>query len=88
MVVHQLDGEVAFGQELDVVVELAGRDGASSGLLDLGRATGLEALVEVGRSDGELVVRGLEEEVGENRDGGLPLDDRLCGGQFAQQFGA
>jgi hypothetical protein len=56
VVVHQLDGDVAIGQQLDVVVELARGDGAGAGLLDLGRATGAQRLVEVGGGDGERAV--------------------------------
>src|SRR5208283_5773293 len=88
MVVHQLDRDVALGQQLDVVVELARGNGACAGLLDFGRATGAYALVEVGGGDGERVVCRLEEEVGEDGDGRLALDDRLSGGQLAQQLGA
>jgi hypothetical protein len=38
VVVEELDGDVAFWEELDVVVELAGGDGAGAGLFDLGIA--------------------------------------------------
>ncbi len=92
VVVHELDGDVAFGQEADVVVELAGGDGAGAGLFDLGGAGGFEGLVEVGGGDGEaaagVVAGGLEEEVREDGDGGFALDDGLRGGELAEEFGA
>ena len=88
VVVHQLDGDVAIGQQLDVVVELARGDGAGAGLLHLGRAAGADGLVEIGGGDGELVVRRLEEEVREDGDGGFALDHGLRRRQFAQKFGA
>ncbi len=86
MVVHQLDGDVAFGKELDVVVELARRNGAGTGLFDLGGATGAEALVKVGSGDSEPVVGCLEEEVRQDGDGRLALDDGLGSGELAEQL--
>jgi len=88
VVVHQLDGDVALGQQLDVVVEFARGNGAGTGLLDLGRATGAHALVEVGCGNRQRIVRRLEEKVREDGNGRLALDDRLSGRQFAQQLGA
>ena len=93
VVVHELERDVAVAEELDVVVELAGGDGAGAGLLDLGGAGGAEGLVEVGGGDGEaagaeLVDGGFEEEVREDGDGGLALDDGLRGGELAEEFGA
>ena len=54
VVVHEFERDVAVAEELDVVVELAGGDGAGSGLFHLRRAGGAEGLVEVGGGDGEL----------------------------------
>ena len=88
MVVHELHGDVAIGQELDVVVEFARGDGAGAGLLDLRRATGAQRLVEVGGGDGERAVCGFEEKVREDGDGRLALDDGLRGGELAEQLGA
>ena len=88
VVVHQLDGDVAFGEELDVVEELAGGDGAGAGLFDLGGAGGADGLVEVGGGDGELVVGRFEEEVGEDGDGGFTLDHGLRRRQFAEKLDA
>ena len=86
VVVEQLDGDVAIGQELDVVVELARGNGAGSGLLDLGGGAGADGLVEVGGGDVEPVALGLDEEVGENGNGGLALDDALRGGELLDQI--
>jgi hypothetical protein len=93
VVVHQLDGDVALGEQLDVVVELAGGDGAGAGLFDLGRAAGAQALVEIGGGDGEaagitLAGGGFEEEVREDGNRRLALDDALRGGELPEQLGA
>ena len=58
------------------------------GFLTLAAQLVSQRLVEIGGGDGQLVVRGLEEEVREDGDGGLALDDGLRGGQLAQQLGA
>ncbi len=89
VVVHQLDGDVALGEQLDVVVELARGDGAGAGLFDLGRAAGAQALVEIGGGDGEtagvaFARGGFKEEVREDGDGRLALDDALRGGELPQ----
>ena len=58
------------------------------GFLTLAAQLVRSALVEVGGGDGQLVVRGFEEEVREDGDGRLALDDGLGRGQLAQQLGA
>ena len=92
VIVHELDGDVTFGQEADVVVELAGGNGAGAGLFDLGDAAGAQALVEVGGGDGQLAsltfLRRFKEEVGQDGDGGFALDDGLRGGELAEELGA
>ena len=88
MVVHQLDGDVAFGQQLDEIKQLARGDGAGAFFFDLGRAGGFERLVEIGGSDRELAVGGFEEEVRENWDGRFALDDGLSGCELAEELGA
>ena len=79
VVVEELEGDVAIVEELDVVVELAGGDGAGAGFFDLGFAAGSDGLVEVGGGDVELAAFGavgdLDEEVREDGDGGLAFDD-------------
>ena len=86
MVVKQLDGDVAIGQQLDVVVELAGGNGAGAGLLDLDGGAGADGLVEVGGGDVQPVAIGLDEKVGQNGNGGLALHHALRGGEFLHQF--
>jgi len=82
VVVEQLDREVAIGQQLDVVIELACRDGAGTGRLDLDRRAGPDRLVQIGGRDRQQVVIGLDEKVRQNRDGGLALNHALRCGQL------
>ena len=86
VIFKQLDGDVAVGQELDVVVELARGDGAGAGLFDLDGGAGADGLVEIGGGDVEAIVFGLDEKVGEDRDGGFALDDALRGREFLDQI--
>jgi hypothetical protein len=86
VVVEQLDGDVAFGQQLDVVVELARGNGAGARLLHLGRGAGADGLVEVGGRDVEPVALGLDEKVRQNRNGGLALDHALRRGKLLHQI--
>ena len=96
MVVHQLDGDVAFGQQANVVVEFTGGDGAGTGLFDFGGAAGAQRLVEVCGGDGEAAgafgafrrLGGFKEEVRQDGDRCFALHDGLCGREFAQQLGA
>ena len=60
MVLQQLDGDVAVGQQFDVVVELARRNGARAFALHLGRAGGAQAEIEIGGGDGQPVVGSLK----------------------------
>ena len=84
----QLDRDVAVGQQLDVVVELARGNGAGAGLLDLGAQEVVMRLVEIGGGDGETAfgLVGFEQEIGQDGDGGLALDDGLGGGELTEQF--
>ncbi len=86
VIFKQLDGDVAVGQELDVVVELARGDGAGAGLFHLDGGAGADGLVEIGGGDVEAVALGLDEKVGENRDGGFALDHALRCGEFLHQI--
>lgn len=89
VVVEELDGDFAVGEELDVVVELAGGDGAGAGFLDLGFGGGAQGLVEVGGGDVDEAtlgaIGGVNEEVGKDGDGGLALDDGLDGGELFEE---
>jgi len=85
VVVKELDGDVAVGEELDVVVKLAGGDGAGAGLFDFDLGAGADGLVEVSGGDVEAVPLGFDEEVGEDGDGGFALDDALRGGELLHQ---
>ena len=60
MVLQQLDGDIAVGQQFDVVVQLAGGNGAGAFALHLGGARGAQAEIEIGGGDGQPVVRSLE----------------------------
>ena len=90
VVVEELEGDFAVGQELDVVVELARGDGAGAGLLDFGFGGGADGLVEVGGGDVDLAAFGavgyFNEKVGEDGDGGFALDDGLDGGELFEQI--
>jgi hypothetical protein len=86
VVVEQLDGDVALGEQLDVVVELAGGDGAGAGLFDLDGGAGADGLVEIGGGDVEPVAVGLDEKVGQNGNGGFALHHALRGGEFLHQL--
>ena len=89
VVVEELEGDVAVLEELDVVVEFAGGDGAGAGLFDFDFAARADGVVEVGGGDGKLAAFGgfssLDEEVGEDGDGRFALDDALDGGEFFEQ---
>ena len=86
VVIEKLDGDFSLWQELDVVVKLAGGDGARAGLFDLGIAASANGLVKIGGGDVELIVCCFHEEVGEDRDGGFALDNTLSGGEFFEQI--
>ncbi len=86
VVFEKLDGDVAVRQELDVVVELARGDGAGAGLFHLDRGAGADGLVEVGGRDVQPVALGLDEKVGQNRDGGFALHHTLRSGKLSHQI--
>ncbi len=68
VVFKQLDGDVAVGQQLDVVVELARGNGAGARLFDLDGGAGADGLVEIGGGDVEPVAFSLEKKIGQNRE--------------------
>jgi hypothetical protein len=86
ILVLELDGDVAVGEQLDVVVELAGGDGAGAGLFHLDGGAGADGLIEVGCGDLQPVAIGFNEEVGEDGNGGLALHHALSGGELSHQF--
>jgi hypothetical protein len=86
VVLEELDGHIAVGEEADVVVKLARWDGAGAGLFDFGGAGGADALIEIRSGDDDLVVVGLEQKIGEDRDGGFAFDDALRGGELTQKI--
>ena len=86
VVLEQLDGDVAVGKELDVVVELARGDGAGAGLFDFDGGAGADGLVEIGGGDVEAVAFGLDEEVRQDGNGGLALDHALRRRELFHQF--
>ena len=89
MVLKQLDGDVAFRQQLDVVVELARGNGAGARLLHLGLGTGADRLIKVCCGDVQPVAIGLDKKVGQNRDGGFAFHHALrCGKLFHQVLAA
>ncbi len=57
MIFQQLDGDVGVGQQLHVVVQLAGGDGAGAFFLHFGDARGAQAQIQIGRGEGKLVAR-------------------------------
>ena len=86
VVLQQLDGDIAIGQQLDVVVKLARGNGACARLLHLHRGAGADRLVEIGRGDVQPVALGLDQKVRQNRNRGLALHHALRRGEFLHQF--
>jgi len=86
VVIEEFDGDVALGEELDVVVKLSGGDGAGAGFFDFDGGAGADGLIEIGGGDVEAVAVGFDEEVGQNGNGGLALDHALGGGELLDQF--
>ena len=74
------------GSSFDVVVEFARWDGAGAFALDLGGARGAQAQVKIGGRDGQTVVAGLKQKIGQDGDRGLALDHALRGREFPQQL--
>ena len=60
MVLQQLDGDIAIGQQLYVVIQFAGGNGAGAFALDLGRARGPQAQIKIGGSNRQPVIGGFE----------------------------
>jgi hypothetical protein len=85
VVLKQLDRDVAFGQQLDVVVELARRNGAGAWLLDLGLGAGADCLVQIGRGNVQPVALGLDQKIRQNRNRGLALHHTLRRGELLHQ---
>ncbi len=86
MVFEHLDGDVAVGQELDVVVELARGNGARARLLHLYGCAGADGLVEIGGRDVEPLALRLDEKIREDWNGRLALHHALGRGQLFHQF--
>src|SRR6185369_4296996 len=87
VVLHGLDGDIAFGQQLHIVIQFARRNGAGDFFLHLGCARRTKAEIEVGCGDGKFVAGSFEEEIGKYGDGGLALDHALRGGELTQKIG-
>ena len=68
---------VALGKRARNLVELLGPEGDGSLLHHLGSAAAAQGDVEVGGGDPHLAPPGLHQDVGEDRDGVLPLHDSL-----------
>ena len=60
MVLQQLDGDIAVGQQLHVVIQLARWNGARAFPLHLGRARGPQAEIEISGGNGQPVVGGFK----------------------------
>ena len=86
VILKQLDGDVAIGQQLDVVVELARGNGARAGLLHLHRGAGADGLVKVGRRNVQPVAVGLDQKIRQDGNRRLALHHALRRGEFLHQF--
>ena len=75
-VVGQRD-ERAVGQLAHDLVQGDGRDGRRACALDLGGGVVDDLDIEVGRAEDDRVAFGLDQDVGEDRDGVAPLDHGL-----------
>ena len=85
MVLQQLDGDVTLAKQLDVIVKLAGRDGAGPLFFGLRRTCRAQAQIKVGRGDRKPVGGSFKQKVGEDRDGCLALHYALGSGQLFEQ---
>src|SRR5215470_3858410 len=86
VVLKQLDGDFGVGQQLHVVVKLAGRNGTGAFLFDLGGTCGAETEIEVGGRERKLVSSSLEQVVGEDRDCSFAFYDTLRRRELTQKF--
>jgi hypothetical protein len=71
-------------QKADEFQKFLGGDSAGAFFLDLGFTRGPDAKLQVRSGNGEAGAFGLDEQVGENRDGGLALNDTLRGVEFGK----
>ncbi len=85
VILEQLDGDIAIGQQLHVVVQLARRNGAGAFLLHLGRARGAQAQVKIGGRDGQPVIGRFKKKVRQDGNGRLAFDHALGGSEFLEQ---
>ena len=84
MVLHELDGDVAVGQQLHVVEKLARRNGAGALFLHARRARRTQRKIKIGGRDGQAIAHGFEEKVRQDRDGRLALHHSGGGGEFLE----
>jgi hypothetical protein len=78
----------ALGKLADDVVEHVHRRRGRARLADFGRHRVDDGQIHVGRSQRQPPFSGLDQDVGENRDGIAPLDGRLHVGQCLEQRSA
>src|ERR1035441_2792528 len=86
VVIKQLDGDIAIGQQLDVIVKFACRDGAGTRLFYLDRGTGANGLIKVSRGNVQAVIFSFKEKIRQDRNGGFALDHALCRREFSYQI--
>lgn len=80
-----LDREIAFREQLHVVKEFAARNCAHSRLLDRRRAGAAKADVEIGGGELQDIARGLQQDMGKDRDRGPAVNGALNLGQLLEQ---
>src|SRR6185437_9715841 len=86
LIFGELHLNIRIRKEAHVIEQPPSRDGARAILLDSGRARATDAQFQVGGGEPYLILICFDQNVREDRDGGLPLHHALSESQLAYQI--